>query len=230
VTKVSQKPAARQGDLLFEWPVPDVSGIGHHQPREISAADRAAINRTLPTDLDQKELWAHLEPVIKETRSPRQIIDALKSTIQTLEISARTLIQLGDQASAQGVRGHLPGLQDAVRYYEELIKRPQADKRLKKYRIMRAWLAAGGKPTVRTPDDPDREQGDRRGRGRPSGAPCPVFPHGFKGHLRRGSHARGRQSLPVQVLPAPLPCSIHPRTSFTFLMMIGSRQLGSPRA
>ena len=167
--KPSQKRVAPQGGLLFEWPVPDVSGVGDHQPGEISAADRAAINDTLPPELDREKLWAYLEPVIKETRSLRQIIDDLKSIIRTLEISTRILTQLEDQACAQRVQVHLPWLRDAMRYHEKLIKRPQAGQRLKKFRIMRAWLASGGKPTVRTPDDPDGEQGDRRGRGRPSG-------------------------------------------------------------
>jgi hypothetical protein len=92
--KASQKRVVQQGGLLFEWPVPDVSGIADHQPGEISAPDRAAINDTLPPELDREKLWAYLEPVIKETRSPRQIIDDLKSRIQALEICTRTVTQL----------------------------------------------------------------------------------------------------------------------------------------
>jgi hypothetical protein len=150
--------------------VPDVSGIGDHRPREISAADRAAVNDTLPRELDREKLWAYLEPMIKETRSLRKIIDDLNSTIQTLEISTRILTQLEDQVCAQRVQVHLPRLRDALRYHKELIKRRQAEQRWKKFRITRAWLVSGGKLTVKTPDNPEGEHGERRGRGTPSGA------------------------------------------------------------
>ncbi len=160
---------APKAPLEFEWPVPDVRNIGDHSRGAISNRDKAAINMILQPEIDQEKLWTLLLPVIEETRSPKEIVKALESAIYALEISAQIVISRNDSATAQAVQKHATELREHLRYYAQLMRRRQSGPRLKKIRILRAWLVAGGEPTIVTPDDPDRLEGARRGRGKPSG-------------------------------------------------------------
>lgn len=160
---------APQSSWQFEIPVPDISQIGNYRRDTISDRDRAAINRTLPAEIDREKLWVQLEPVIRETRSPKEIVAVLESTNCALKDSIRTLNARNDRVTAQSVQRHLTVLEEALRYYSQLLRRQQAGPRLRKFRIMRAWVEAGGRPTVATPDDPERMEGERRGTGEPSG-------------------------------------------------------------
>jgi hypothetical protein len=145
---------APQSSWQFEIPVPDISQIGNYRRDTISDRDRAAINRTLPAEIDREKLWVQLEPVIRETRSPKEIVAVLESTNCALMDSIRTLNARNDRVTAQSVQRHLTVLEEAQRYYSQLVRRQQAGPRLRKFRIMRAWVEAGGQPTVATPDDP----------------------------------------------------------------------------
>jgi hypothetical protein len=145
------------------------SNIGVYRRGEISWRDRAAIERTLPPEIDRQKLWAELNPIIVETRTPKEIVKELESAIHTFENSIRTLTELNDSETAQSVGRHVTKLRKALRYYTQPAKRRQAGPRLRKFRILRAWLNAGGQPTIVTPDDPDRMEGERRGRGEPRG-------------------------------------------------------------
>ena len=170
--KHSQKRATLQKSLLFEWPVPDVSDIGNFQRGTISKSDRELINRTLPrNNFDREKLWTHLDPVIRENRSPNEIVGALQSALHALETSVLIAAKRGDALAAQPLRAHIVIMRDALRYYKQLTNRRQARERLRTFRILRAWHeASGGKPlTISTPDNPERKEGERRGRGDPSG-------------------------------------------------------------
>jgi hypothetical protein len=195
--------AASQARWEFELPVPDVSHIGNYQRGVISDRDRATINRTLPPEIDREKLWAQLQPVIRETRSLEAIVAALESTIRALQISVRTLSERNDGTTALAVQVHVTELREALRYYKQLRRRPRARERLSKIRVLRAWVAASGKkPTISTPDNADREEGERRGRGTPGGqvidylqAAFPIIcnsrlsPEGIKKFLYRNYYA-----------------------------------------
>jgi hypothetical protein len=160
----------------FEWPVPDVSMIGDYKRGNISHRDRDAINRTLSRKVDPKKLWAELEPVIRERRSARQIVDTLQIEIRELEFARRKLTQFIDDATIQRIEGHIAELRDAQRYYEGLAKRPRTLARFKRFRIFRAWQVAGGSLTVGSADNPQGiTKAQRRGRGTPGGPLIEYF-------------------------------------------------------
>jgi hypothetical protein len=162
---------APQARLPFEWPAPDITDIGDFVRGKISCDDRDEINGTLPREIDRDKLWTELDPAIRETRSARQIVEALQSEIRELEFARRKLSPFVDTAALQPTQAHIAKLQEASRYYENLAR--QSDKiqrRFKRFRILRAYLTAGGMPTVSTPDNPDGvTQADKRGRGKPVG-------------------------------------------------------------
>jgi hypothetical protein len=160
----------------FERPVPDATNIGAFQRGTISDRDRSDINRTLPPGVDREKVWAELEPMIKETRSPQQIVEALKIEIRELESAKRKVTQFIDGAAIQRIQAHIAELRGAQHYYEDLAKRPRTQARFKRFRIFRAWSAAGGRMTVSSPDNPDgTTRAERRGRGTPGGKLIEYF-------------------------------------------------------
>lgn len=69
--------------------MPDISQIGNYRRDTISDRDRAAINRTLPAEIDREKLWVQLEPVIRETRSPKEIVAVRAVTLSLRAFSVR---------------------------------------------------------------------------------------------------------------------------------------------
>lgn len=172
--KRRRKRTAPQGS--FEWPVPDVTAIGDYLPGRISERDRATLNNTLPPKIDREKLWRELEPVIRETRSAKNIISVLKAEVEALESAQRKLAPYVEAAALQRVQARIAGLQDALRYYGNIAERRKIQARFKRFRILRAWQAAGGRLTVETPDNPDGvTRAQRRGRGTPSGPLVQYF-------------------------------------------------------
>jgi hypothetical protein len=163
------KRKRKRSSRPFEWPVPDVSTVGNHQRRIISDSERVAINQTLPPEINREKLWTSLEPLIRETRTPKQIVNDLEARISALEMAETTVTACGDHATAQSLLTHIARLRNDCRYYKDLTQRPRNWQRLKTFGIARAWLIAGGKLTIGTPDDPERMEGERRGTGKPTG-------------------------------------------------------------
>jgi hypothetical protein len=156
--------------------VPDVSSIGDFERGTISNRGRAAINRTLPLEVDQERLWAELDPVIRETRSTQQMVEALQNEIQELESAKQKLAQFIDSVTTQRIQTRIAELQDALRYYRNLAEHRNLEARFKRFRILRAWQAAGGRMTISSPDNLDRmTRTDRRGKGTPGGPLVEYF-------------------------------------------------------
>jgi hypothetical protein len=173
--KSSRKGGTPQG-LPFEWPAPDVSDIGDFRHGTISSRDRDAINQTLPREIDREKLWSELEPTIKETRPARQIVEVLQLEIRELERAKQKLAPLINRAAADAVETRIAELREALRYYADLARQSRAQARFKRFRILRAWRVAGGKPTINTPDDAEGvDQIQKRGRGTPSGPLVEYF-------------------------------------------------------
>jgi hypothetical protein len=151
--------------------------IGNYQRGSISEHDRAAIARTLPPELNREKLWAELEPVIKEVRSVQQIVETLQLEIRDLELAKARLAPFDDAAAPDSAyKQHVAELREAVRYYADLAARPKIQKRFKRFRILRAWQAAGGSLTVSSPDNPDGvTKAQKRGRGKPGGPLIEYF-------------------------------------------------------
>lgn len=167
----SRRSATPQG-LTFEWPVPDVSGIGDFRRGTISDRDRDTINKTLPPGIDRAKLWAPLDWVIKETRPPKEIVTVLESALRALATTVQIVARRGDLTAVEFLQPHIKHLQDALRYYKLLTEREGAALRLRKFCILRAWQEAspgGQRPSIATGDNPEGEEGERRGRGEPGG-------------------------------------------------------------
>ena len=160
--KRRRKRTAPQGS--FEWPVPDVTAIGDYLPGRISERDRATLNNTLPPKIDREKLWRELEPVIRETRSAKNIISVLKAEVEALESAQRKLAPYVEAAALQRVQARIAGLQDALRYYGNIAERRkiQADLRDFASCVPGKRRAAGSRsrrPTIRTAS-PERSEED----------------------------------------------------------------------